>query len=420
MQIQVSKADWSIDSVARRKDKIDLQPLYQRPSVWNKKKKQKLIDSILRGYDLPKFYLRSSNSASNSDFEHEVVDGQQRLSAIWEFISNKYKLSDDSKDIPDLGNLSGKQWSDLSSTQQDRIGNFHLSVVIIEKASDFEIRQLFLRLQEGVSLNPAEKRNAMTSNMRDFIANLGDNHKVFELIRIPDTRFQQHDLAAIVTCLEIAKGPTDVKAPKLKKMYEMYEEFNTDGSIAKKIRHNLNYLARVVKNKPPEMDIKWGFVDLYLLISKFDELYVIKDREDDFADFYVAFETDRRAAKSDPSDLLSSNKDSWDRDLYDYIEAFVRSGGTKPNIEKRHEVYIKRFLKETQNLVPKDPQRVFTLDERIVIWRQDKETCQDCKRKIAFDEMQADHIIPHSRGGQTTLNNAQTLCQQCNAKKGAA
>ena len=92
----------------------------------------------------------------------------------------------------------------------------------------------------------------------------------------------------------------------------------------------------------------------------------------------------------------------------------------KPNIEKRHEVYIKRFLKETQDLVPKDARRVFTPDERIVIWRRDNESCQMCKNKIAFDEMQADHIIAHSRGGQTTLDNAQALCQQCNVKKGAA
>ena len=199
MLFKVPKRNWTIDSVVRRKDKIDLQPLYQRPSVWNDKQKQKLIDSILRGYDLPKFYLRSCKS----DFEYEVIDGQQRISAIWGFVNNEYRLSDDSKDIPDFGDLSGKKHSDLNSDQQEHIGRFPLSVVIIEKALDLEIRQLFLRLQEGVSLNPTEKRNAMTGNMRDFIAHLGDNSKVFsnQYLSYPETRFQWHDLAAIVTCL---------------------------------------------------------------------------------------------------------------------------------------------------------------------------------------------------------------------------
>ena len=190
MQIQISKENWSVDSVARKKDRIDLQPDYQRTPVWTKNKKQKLIDSILRGYDLPKFYLRSSNSK----YEYEVVDGQQRLRAIQEFLNDDYPLPKYSDNITDFEDLSGKKWSDLTSPQQDRIGNFPLSVVIIKEAPDFEIRDLFLRLQEGVSLTPAEKRNAMHGNMRDFIVHLGDNLKVFELIKIPKTRFQHHDL----------------------------------------------------------------------------------------------------------------------------------------------------------------------------------------------------------------------------------
>ena len=168
------------------------------------------------------------------------------------------------------------------------------------------------------------------------------------------------------------------------------------------------------------MGIKWGFVDLYLLISKMDESYVIRRREVDFADFYVAFEKERREVMPDHSDLLSPGRNSWDRDLYDYIEAFIRSGGVRQNIEKRHEVYKRRFIRDTQGLISKDLQRAFTTDERIVIWRRANETCQICRNKIEFDQMEADHIIPHSKGGQTTIDNGQALCKQCNASKGAA
>ena len=79
-------------------------------------------------------------------------------------------------------------------------------------------------------------------------------------------------------------------------------------------------------------------------------------------------------------------------DLYDYVESFIRSGGTKPNLEKRHEVYKRRFLRDTQNLIWKDPQRAFTRDERIVIWRRDNETCQGCQSRLAFNEMEAHHM----------------------------
>lgn len=407
---------WTIETVVRRKQRINPRPQYQRTPVWSDTKKQLLIDSILRQYDMPKFYLRSSIDA---EYEHEVVDGQQRLNAIWDFHDDQYVLGDTSKDIPDFGDLSGKKFSELSSDAQDRFAIFELNLVEVEDASDLEIRDLFLRLQEGIALNPVEKRNAMPGNMRDFIADLGENHRVFPLTFFPGKRFEWHDLAAVVTCLEFAQGPTDVKAPSLTKMYRNNQDFDHNGQIAKNVKRHLKYLEKVLENRPPEMNIKWGFVDLYLLISEMDKLYVIKDREADFADFYVAFEIDRREAIPDPSDLLSTGKDCWDRDLYDYIEGFVRSGGTRPNIETRHQVYIRRFIKDVQNLMPKDPQRSFTQEERKVIWRRDNETCKECENKIAFEEMQADHIIPHSRGGRTTLDNAQALCRECNARKGA-
>ena len=415
MQIEIV-TDWLIYSVLTREGSINPQPQYQRTPVWTPKKKQLLIDSILRGYDLPKFYLCCSSDPS---FEYEVVDGQQRLRAIWEFCKDEYPLSKKSKKIPGFGNLSDKKWSELLGDQQDKIGKFPLSIAMIKEGSDEEIQELFLRLQEGVILNPAEKRNAMPGNMRNFVAILGADHSVFPLTRINEKRFGRHNLAAIVTCLEIAEGPTDVKAQDLSGMYDNNNEsFDDNGPIAKKVKRHLNYMARVLKDRPSRMNIKWGFVDLYLLISEMDRSYVIRNREADFANFYVAFETERRDV-SDPRELIAQNRSDWDRDLYDYIQAFVRSGGTKQNIKTRHEVYKRRFIRDTQDLMPKDPQRAFTYNERIVIWHRDDETCQGCRNRIEFDQMEADHKISHIMGGQTIINNGQTLCRQCNASKGA-
>ena len=411
---------WTIYTIVMRENKINPQPQYQRAPVWNEAKKQLLMDSVLRGYDVPKFYLRPS---PDPIFEHEVVDGQQRLRAIWEFCKDGFVLGADSGDIPDLGDLSGQKHSELPTDAKDRIGLFELSLVEVDEATDLEIRDLFSRLQEGVTLNPAEKRNAMPGVMRDFVAELGD-HRVFPLTDISGARFAWHDLAAIVTLMELSGGPTDAKAPDLRKMYRDNESFNDQGTVARKVEKTLNYMARVLKSGPqptiPEMDIKWGFLDLYLLISALQETYVLGGREGDFASFYIAFEEERRRTMQDPSELLAQGKSAWDRDMYEYIEAFVRSGGTKRNIEKRHEVYKRRFLHDIPGVVAKDPTRAFSRDERLVIWRRDDETCQNCGQEIVFDEMHADHVVPHSQGGKTTLENGQTLCAACNTSKGAA
>ena len=205
--------------------------------------------------------------------------------------------------------------------------------------------------------------------MRDFVADLGENRKFFLGTHLSEDRYNWHNLAAIVTCLEMAGGPTDAKAPNLSNMYENNQNFDNNEPTARKVKRHLNYMRRVLKGKPPQMNIKWGFVDLYLLISEMDRSYVIRNREADFASFYVAFETERRSI-SDPDKLITQNKSDWNKNLHDYIQAFKSQGGTRKNIEERHKVYIKRFLRHTQNLMPKDPQRLFTHDERIVLWQK--------------------------------------------------
>ena len=80
----------AIDKVFRRRDRYDI-PDWQREEVWDRDKKQRLIDSILRGWKLPKFYLVK---ASNDDYL--VEDGQQRLTSILEFFSNELSLNADS------------------------------------------------------------------------------------------------------------------------------------------------------------------------------------------------------------------------------------------------------------------------------------------------------------------------------------
>jgi uncharacterized protein with ParB-like and HNH nuclease domain len=76
----------AIDKVYKRRDRIDM-PDYQREEVWSTTKKQLLIDSILNGWHLPKLYFRKVDENSS-----ECVDGQQRLSAIFEFFDDRLSL----------------------------------------------------------------------------------------------------------------------------------------------------------------------------------------------------------------------------------------------------------------------------------------------------------------------------------------
>ncbi|HEX7180192.1 MAG TPA: DUF262 domain-containing protein, partial [Thermoanaerobaculia bacterium] len=91
--MKMSAQKRAIDKIYKRRDRYEI-PDWQRTKVWSRPKKQRLIDSILKDWKLPKFYfLRTSKEPE----EFEVVDGQQRLQAIFEFFDNELPLSKESQ-----------------------------------------------------------------------------------------------------------------------------------------------------------------------------------------------------------------------------------------------------------------------------------------------------------------------------------
>ena len=80
----------ALDKIFKRRDRYEI-PDWQREEVWSLTKKQLLIDTILRGWKLPKFYFLRVSSEPD---EYEVVDGQQRLLSIFEFLDNQLSLSE--------------------------------------------------------------------------------------------------------------------------------------------------------------------------------------------------------------------------------------------------------------------------------------------------------------------------------------
>mgnify|MGYP001581767849 FL=1 len=79
-------AHWTIKTTHGQKNRIDPRPQFQRGEVWTTKRKQLLIDSVLRGYDVPKIYL--SKCFGNPHHDYEVCDGKQRLISFWDFLEN--------------------------------------------------------------------------------------------------------------------------------------------------------------------------------------------------------------------------------------------------------------------------------------------------------------------------------------------
>ena len=92
-------AEWTVRMLVDMQDRINTNAEYQRANVWSRPQQSLLIDSILRGFDLPKIYFRKL--APGDDLLFEVVDGKQRLSAIWAFLADEIRLPQTNKSVPE-------------------------------------------------------------------------------------------------------------------------------------------------------------------------------------------------------------------------------------------------------------------------------------------------------------------------------
>lgn len=139
----------------RRSDRLDLNPNFQRRSVWSSTAKVYLIDTILRQMPMPKIYLRTTIDPSTQTVTRDVVDGQQRLRAIFEFADNKLRLTNRA------GEFAGLRYQDLGDEYQAAFLGYTIGVDQLLNASDSAVLEVFARLNSyTVSLNPAELRHA--------------------------------------------------------------------------------------------------------------------------------------------------------------------------------------------------------------------------------------------------------------------
>jgi hypothetical protein len=409
--MEISKKPWPTVSVCGIKNRIDTNPDFQRPPVWSRSQKQLLIDSILRGYDIPKFYWRKTGS--NPD-KYDVVDGQQRLRAIFEFHTGGFALPKDSDPIDGI-DPSKMKYADLPDDIRLKFDTYSLDVIVLSDTDEDEVREMFLRLQNGTTLKAQERRNAMPGQMRSFIKELA-SHPFFENCAFANSRFTFDLVAAQITALELNGGPCNVKNANLNSMYEEQVDFDLSSPKAKKIRRVLDYLLEVFPEKSPELE-RFSVVSLYSLVSHCLEKYVIQVRQTQLREWFIAFESER--AKQE-----ELQEDKRDAEFLSYKERTSHSTDSEDSLEWRQDFLLRKFFETVPDIQQKDDQRLFSREQRLAIFRRDGGICQVKLKcggaKCEWDAWEADHIQAWSKGGKTIVVNGQVACLGCNSSKGAA
>ena len=182
--------------------RINMDPPYQRLSVWGEENQSRFIDSIINGVDIPKLYFHevTGQDASPAAFRFSVIDGKQRLLALFAFIENKLKLPGDFKYFDDdtcqAAGLTYDELLDRYPLLRSRFDGFSVPVVLVETNDVEMIEELFWRLNIQVTLTGPEKRNALGGPIAGLIREVARHAFFRESIPIKNDRYQHLNLAA--------------------------------------------------------------------------------------------------------------------------------------------------------------------------------------------------------------------------------
>ena len=215
---------WSVDDLRQRYPQIDF-PEYQRePNLWSLTEKQRLIDSMLRSFDIAPLYLYKHNSGSI-----DCVDGRQRIGTMMSFLGANGEDPHDKFDFkilneiyeenpPFFGPLDGKTYAEISRLRDeteeeedsddpiaalvrqflDRLHKYKLNIVMLsgsDRPEEFNLQ--FTRLNLGAIINSGEKLHAMVGDLRDAcFYGLGQHSFLQETTSIPTRRYAREQVAA--------------------------------------------------------------------------------------------------------------------------------------------------------------------------------------------------------------------------------
>jgi hypothetical protein len=253
---------------------LKLQPEFQREGVWPRAAKSYFIDSILNGRPIPPIYMQRTTSVQTGRTEFAVIDGQQRIRAIQEFVADDFALGELGDHSLATG-LKGKKFSALPAEVQQRLWNFDFVVQELSGYSDAAIRDIFIRFNKYVvRLSKQELRHSQErGKFKDFVERIAKwpfwrlKH-VFTTAQL--ARMRSAELAAELAILLIEGGPQNRKNAIDLYYHQYSERFPESVSIEARLRQYIDWIEKAL----PDLDQRRyrRSNELYALIGALDAL----------------------------------------------------------------------------------------------------------------------------------------------------
>jgi len=321
-----------------REDQIDMNPRYQRISgIWRLNIKRLFIDSIINGFDVPKFYIHYL-IRPQGNYLYAIIDGKQRFNCLFSFMKNGFTLDNDIvfyKDPTiDLRNLKFTDIVEKYPKIAYNFENYILDVVQVVTDEEDKIEELFIRLNNGSVLNNAEKRNAISGYVTERVNEIINNHVFFrDIIKFKNNRYDYQDLLNKIILLEKSEEIISLNKINLDTMVKQNRESNREiTDVIDRVIAILDIISCVF-NESPDLFNKKGVVPIYYLFIK---LYRCNSNLDIIRDFLLEFESLRQVNRK-----IDSEKQVPVLVLFD---RYNQQGATSASSLKQRLEILKRYF----------------------------------------------------------------------------
>jgi len=269
---------WFVD--LHRRELLELDPPYQRRSVWNQRYREDFIETVLLGYPAPSLFLYEEIGDDGST-QYAVVDGKQRLTTLFAFVDGEFATRDESSPLPPGGR--GKYFKDLEPEIKQRFWAYEFTVEYLPSTDDALLTEVFDRINRNVAkLTRQELRHARYGEGAFARAVEALESEMGRLVRVPNfprivesSRRQMKDIEFVVTlALLMERGPESTSQDDLDSIYaERDEEWAGHTEVAERLRAAFRFIGRLLETEPDLAATRLrNQGDFYALVGAVDRL----------------------------------------------------------------------------------------------------------------------------------------------------
>lgn len=234
--VKTQNVEYDLDTLVKRIDRksIKLDPDYQRRHRWSQDTSSRLIESLILNIPIPVIFLSQDvdvdEEVDDSTSRYTVIDGQQRLTAIYEFLKGKYSLDG----LETLSELNGAYYKDLPSFLFRRLEERTVKCLRIDSTVDAQVKfDIFERLNTGsVKLESQELRNATARGpFNDAIKDWATDPIFRTLIQVEEKDLDSSPKVQKMEDVELVLRFFALKGGRYKNLKKGFREFITAGLV---------------------------------------------------------------------------------------------------------------------------------------------------------------------------------------------